>query len=355
VASATLAELRAVTYKKRDSWWTVLLVDPLAIHLVRLADRLRWVTPNRITLLAFLLGFGVAGCFLAADPVWLVTGAVLYHVTFILDCVDGKLARWQQSGSVVGGWLDFTLDQVRLVICAIALLSGQYLATGRGVFLLLAAVVVFLNMFRYFNGFVMERALYDLRDRLAPGPGGQRRAPSIGDDDPVDDEDNRPRVGLSPSEPTDNVLGLDDVIGAGGGIGGAEGGGAADIAVADPPDLKQALAAGPPSNRSRTGRLRTWLTARRIRLNVYSGIEFQMVVLIGAPLAGAGAGGAAAGTAVLTVTVAACLVMVAFELAQTARFLGSAGKLLRAIEVRTTQADPLPDSEVPVQRPRTGQ
>jgi hypothetical protein len=80
-----------------------------------------------------------------------------------------------------------------------------------------------------------------------------------------------------------------------------------------------------------------------------------MVVLIGAPLAGAGAGGAAAGTAVLTVTVAACLVMVAFELAQTARFLGSAGKLLRAIEVRTTQADPLPDSEVPVQRPRTGQ
>src|ERR1700730_453593 len=93
VAGAQLAQLRAVTYKKRDSWWTVLLVDPLAVHLVRLADRFRWVTPNRITLLAFLIGLASAGSFLAAGPWWLVLGAVLYHVAFVLDCVDGKLAR----------------------------------------------------------------------------------------------------------------------------------------------------------------------------------------------------------------------------------------------------------------------
>jgi phosphatidylglycerophosphate synthase len=320
LASATLAELRAVTYKKRDSWWTVLLVDPLAIHLVRLADRLRWVTPNRITLLAFVLGFGVAGCFLAADPVWLVTGAVLYHVTFILDCVDGKLARWQKSGSVIGGWLDFTLDQVRLVMCAIALLGGQYLATGRGVFLLVAAVIVFLNMFRYFNGFVMERALFDLRERLTPSAVGQRRAPSIGDDDPGDQNEAIP-------------------------VAVAAGDGAAGPVVS------------PTVNRSPVGRLRVWLTNRRIRLNVYSGIEFQMVVLIGAPLAGAAAGGviggaAAIGSAVLAVTVAACTIMVGFELAQTARFLRSARQLLRAIGARSGEdvADAL-GGELPVQRP----
>jgi phosphatidylglycerophosphate synthase len=320
LASATLAELRAVTYKKRDSWWTVLLVDPLAIHLVRLADRLRWVTPNRITLLAFVLGFGVAGCFLAADPVWLVTGAVLYHVAFILDCVDGKLARWQKSGSVIGGWLDFTLDQVRLVMCAIALLGGQYLATGRGVFLLMAAIIVFLNMFRYFNGFLMERALFDLRERLTPSAGGQRRAPSISDDDQDDQDEAIP----------------------------------AAVAAGDD-DAGPALS--PTADRSPVGRLRVWLTSRRIRLNVYSGIEFQMVVLIGAPLVGAAAGGvvggaAAIGSAVLAVTIAACTIMVGFELAQTARFLRSARQLLRAIGAMSGEdvTDAL-GGEVPVQRP----
>lgn len=287
MASATLAELRAVTYKKRDSWWTVLLVDPVAIHLVRLVHRVRWITPNRITLLAFVLGLGVAGCFLAARPGWLVVGALLYHVTFILDCVDGKLARWRRTGSVVGGWLDFTLDQVRLVICAIALLGGQYLATGRGVFLLMASLVVFANMFRYFNGFLMERALYDLRERLSPPGDGPRRAPSIGDDDPSDTAQ---------------------------------------------PDTAQPDPAGGSTAASRAGGLRAWLTARRIRLNVYSGIEFQMAVLIVAPLAGAAIGAAArTGTTtavtantVLAVTIAACVVMAAFEFAQTARFLRAA-------------------------------
>jgi phosphatidylglycerophosphate synthase len=331
LASASLAELRAVTYKKRDSWWTVLLVDPLAIHLVRLADRFRWITPNRITLLAFLIGLASAGSFLAAGPWWLVVGAVLYHLAFVLDCVDGKLARWQKSGSIIGGWLDFTLDQVRLVICAVALLGGQYLAGAahRGVFLLVAVVVVFLNMFRYFNGFLMERALFDLRDRLDPAGAGQRRAPSISDDDPTDQADEA--LSTPPTAATgEPALPGDD-------LGGDPTGGS--------PSFDPTVAASVP-DRSAVGRLRAWLTARRIRLNVYSGIEFQMVVLILAPLAGAVAAavGGGVGDALLGVTIAACVVMVAFELAQTGRFLRSARKLTKALAAR-------PDGDVPVQRP----
>src|ERR1700730_16829398 len=147
VAGAQLAQLRTVTYKRRDSWWTVLLVDPLAIYLVRLADRLRWATPNRITALAFLAGLAAAGAVVASapgtggpgagGPGWLAVGALLYHLAFVLDCVDGKLARWQRRSSVIGGWLDFSLDQIRVVICALALLGGQYAQTRRGAFALL--------------------------------------------------------------------------------------------------------------------------------------------------------------------------------------------------------------------------
>src|ERR1700730_13688728 len=108
VAGAQLAQLRAITYKRRDSWWTVLLVDPLAIHLVRLADRLRWATPNRITALAFLVGLAAAAAFVASapgagGPGWLAVGALLYHLAFVLDCVDGQLARWQRRRFGIGG------------------------------------------------------------------------------------------------------------------------------------------------------------------------------------------------------------------------------------------------------------
>ena len=54
----TLDDVRTLTYKARDAWWTVFLVDPLAGRLVvGLANRTS-ITPNQITWSAFLLGFG---------------------------------------------------------------------------------------------------------------------------------------------------------------------------------------------------------------------------------------------------------------------------------------------------------
>ncbi len=93
LAGATIAELKAVTYKPRDSWWTVLLVDPYAVHLLRLATRARWLTPNLVTIAALALGLISAACFAKATAWWLVAGALAYHCAFVLDCIDGKLAR----------------------------------------------------------------------------------------------------------------------------------------------------------------------------------------------------------------------------------------------------------------------
>ena len=63
----TLGEIRSRTYKDRDAWWTVWLVDPLASRLVWLVAPIRWVTPNLLTMGAFLLGFVSAYCFAQAD------------------------------------------------------------------------------------------------------------------------------------------------------------------------------------------------------------------------------------------------------------------------------------------------
>ncbi|KAB2351755.1 CDP-alcohol phosphatidyltransferase family protein [Actinomadura rudentiformis] len=151
MATYSLEDVRAVC-KQRDAWWTVLLVDPIAVRLAWLVANRTPFTPNQITLAAFALGLGSAGCFAQATAGWLALGALLYHLGFVLDCVDGKIARLRGTGSPFGAWLDFMLDRVRDGLCALALAGGQYAATGQVAYLWLGFAVLALDMIRYLNG-----------------------------------------------------------------------------------------------------------------------------------------------------------------------------------------------------------
>ncbi|MFI1992324.1 CDP-alcohol phosphatidyltransferase family protein [Actinoplanes sp. NPDC020271] len=147
-----LAEIRERTYKPVDAWWTVLLVDPLASRLVWLIAPYRRVTPNVLTLVATVLGAGAAVAFARGDRWSLVAGAVLFHLSFVADCMDGKIARLNGTGTIFGQWLDFVLDRVRVFFCALALFGGQY-ARGHDVtYLWMMAVAIFLDLIRYVNG-----------------------------------------------------------------------------------------------------------------------------------------------------------------------------------------------------------
>src|SRR3954471_15130012 len=162
-----LDEIRARTYKDRDAWWTVWLVDPVAARLVWLLAPYRACTPNRITAAAFLLGLGSAGAFAGRTTWWLVAGAVLFHLSFVLDCVDGKIARLNGTGSIFGVWLDFVLDRVKVLICAVALFGGQYAATGRLIHLCVGTGVIFLDLFRYVNSAQLAKVRNTMRAELA--------------------------------------------------------------------------------------------------------------------------------------------------------------------------------------------
>nr|WP_308210023.1 CDP-alcohol phosphatidyltransferase family protein [Actinomadura madurae] len=125
MANFTLDDVRQRTYKARDAWWTVLLVDPLASRLVRFTANRTRVTPNQLTVAALILGLGAGACFAVASWPWLLAGAVLYHLSFTLDCMDGKIARLKGTGSVFGAWLDYIFDRVRVLACAIALMAAS--------------------------------------------------------------------------------------------------------------------------------------------------------------------------------------------------------------------------------------
>jgi phosphatidylglycerophosphate synthase len=171
----TLDEIRARTYKEKDAWWTVWLVDPVAARLVWLAAPYPGLTPNRITALAFALGLGSAAAFAQRTTWWLVAGALLFHVSFVVDCVDGKIARLNGTGSVFGMWLDFVLDRVKVLICAVALFGGQFARTGDLAFLIAGGAVIFLDLFRYVNSSQIGKVYAVIHEATPPrAPRGLR-------------------------------------------------------------------------------------------------------------------------------------------------------------------------------------
>ncbi|OAH11098.1 CDP-alcohol phosphatidyltransferase family protein [Streptomyces jeddahensis] len=161
-----LNEVRRITQKKRDAWWTVLLVDPVATPLVRQVALRTRITPNQITWGALLLGLAAAACFAMGDWRWLIAGALVYHLSFVLDCMDGKVARLTGQGSVFGAWLDYIFDRIRVIACAIALMAGQYERTGDLLYVWLAVAVVCLDGLRYINSLEIFKTRHTMRKQI---------------------------------------------------------------------------------------------------------------------------------------------------------------------------------------------
>ncbi|MFB7597931.1 CDP-alcohol phosphatidyltransferase family protein [Streptomyces sp. NPDC056160] len=166
MAKLSLRAVQKLTCKKRDAWWTVFLVDPVATRMLLVVARFRFITPNRVTWAALFIGLGSAGFFLKGDQKSLLIGALLYHLSFILDCIDGKLARLKGNGTVFGGWLDYVFDRIRVLFCALALMGGQFLRTDDERFLLAALGVVFLDMLRYVDALQVYKMRMSMRTKI---------------------------------------------------------------------------------------------------------------------------------------------------------------------------------------------
>lgn len=143
----TTMDVRA-TYKERDAWWTVALVDPLAGRLVLWIANRTSVTPTQLTSISGLFGLSAAGAFLQGSRLSLIIGAALFYLSFLADCMDGKLARLKDAGSLFGAWFDYISDRFKVAACALGLMTGQFLLTDRSIYLFLAFLVLFAEMFR---------------------------------------------------------------------------------------------------------------------------------------------------------------------------------------------------------------
>ncbi|ACY99627.1 MULTISPECIES: CDP-alcohol phosphatidyltransferase family protein [Thermomonospora] len=250
----TLEDVRSRTYKARDAWWTVLLVDPLASRLVKFTANRTGITPNQLTTGALLLGLGAGACFATAESTWLLVGALLYHLSFVLDCMDGKIARLKGTGSVFGAWLDYIFDRVRVLACSIALMGGLYAATGNVAFVWTGLAVVFLDMLRYLDALEIYKVRSQMRSRLVKA---QTRAAEL---------ELATRRLPSESE-MDSMLGGDY-----------------DKLISELPKPHELMQQGFHKRFPWYARVRNGLLRGRIRPHLISGIEFQMSVFIIAPV-----------------------------------------------------------------------
>ncbi|MEU5866767.1 MULTISPECIES: CDP-alcohol phosphatidyltransferase family protein [unclassified Nonomuraea] len=228
------------TRKRRDSWWTVYFVDPVACRVaLPVANRTR-ITPNGLTVFSLVLGMVSAACF-ALDQ--LVAGALMFYLSFTIDCVDGKIARLKGTGTPFGLWLDYVGDRVRVVLCAGGLAYGQYVLTEDVRYVVLGAAVAVLDLFRYVNAPQMKRVREAVRE--------ERGEPELPGEDTV---------------PLDRAP--------------------ADL------DLRMLVERGTrPGGRRRRlpsffRRLNRFLARHRVRSHLISGIEFHAAVFVIAPLAG---------------------------------------------------------------------
>jgi hypothetical protein len=218
------------------------------------------------------VGMASAVAFSWGDHRWLVVGALLYHVSFVLDCIDGKLARVKGTGSVFGMWLDFTFDRYRVWVCAAALGYGQFQRTGEVHYIWLALLIAFMDMVRYLDVFQVPKVRREMARRLrASAREVARRNDELG------------ATYVVPDDVQVRYVGYDGTRNAGYHR-------VPETMVADPALYAPQAPGDPDLQQSFFSRFGWWAGFRdaiirhRMRPHLWSGIEYQMFIFIVGPI-----------------------------------------------------------------------
>jgi phosphatidylglycerophosphate synthase len=133
---AEVAEAYRRTSKPRDILWNRLVARPLAAVLLVPLARTR-VTPNQITLATLaVFVFGAAMLALCPGHGALLGAVAVLELSYVLDCVDGQLARWQGSSSPVGAHLDFLMDELKAFVLVAAAATRLWRGSHHALWLL---------------------------------------------------------------------------------------------------------------------------------------------------------------------------------------------------------------------------
>ena len=104
------------TKTKDDEWWSSFVTAPLGLVANYWAVDVPLITPNRITAASFLVAIVATLCILVGGFSAFVAAAILIHLSHILDCMDGQMARYRRVSSPVGSYYDRLTDQMQVTL-----------------------------------------------------------------------------------------------------------------------------------------------------------------------------------------------------------------------------------------------
>jgi hypothetical protein len=115
-----IADVYRQTKKPKDILWNRFAARPVAAVLLVPLAKSR-ITPNQVTFLSLAV-FVAAMAMLALERghLALVGAALVLELSYVLDCVDGQLARLKQKSSPVGAHLDFLMDELKAFLLVAA-------------------------------------------------------------------------------------------------------------------------------------------------------------------------------------------------------------------------------------------
>ena len=123
------------TKNPNDEWWSSFVTSPLAVVCNWFVVDIAWITPNLITLLSFIVAL-VSAVFICLGSseeslgiAFYVAAAVLIHVSHILDCMDGQMARYRGTLSRSGGFYDKATDHLQVFVWFGAIGYAGYMQT----------------------------------------------------------------------------------------------------------------------------------------------------------------------------------------------------------------------------------
>jgi len=137
----SIKELRKICYKGyKQPWFSRVITRTISLYLTKLFLYTS-ITPNQITLLVVFFGLLSALFFSFGIHTYDIIASLFFMFKYILDGVDGNIARYRKSGSTMGFYFDRLQHRLVEPLIFIGLGYGAFVRGGNELFILMGALI----------------------------------------------------------------------------------------------------------------------------------------------------------------------------------------------------------------------
>ena len=138
------------TYPQRTEWWSRVFATPVSHLILGFVGEWKILTPTRLTLFSFFLSIVSAILIASGRATGLLVAALVIQLSYILDCMDGQLARYRETSSQLGSFLDKSLDFIKFPMLIFALAWESYTRSQLITPIIYAFLAVFFACFLFY-------------------------------------------------------------------------------------------------------------------------------------------------------------------------------------------------------------